>query len=133
MTASGSTTSKVSDLGTAKIVFTVTANGGDIYIPTSDNTTSTITGKINNSTNITTKAWICTNATEDSTTKFWRIVSGNTATCEYNGVFTANNASYYYVNISSIVWNTSATSQGAITQTWGIDTLKTGQTYLSGN
>ena len=135
LTASGSNTSKVSDLGTAKIVFTVTANGGDIYIPTSGNTQSTITGKINNATNIenANRAWICTNATEDTNNKFWRIVSGNTATCEYNGVFTANNASYYYVNISSIVWNTSTTSQGAITQNWGIDTLKTGQTYLSGN
>ena len=135
LTASGSTSSKVSDMGTAKIVFTVTANGGDIYIPTSGNTAITITGKINNGSPIATtnRAWICTNATENSTTNFWRIVSGNTATCEYNGVFTANNAGYYYVNISSIVWNTSATSQGAITQTWGIDTLKTGQTYLSGN
>jgi len=133
LTASGSTSSKVSDLGTAKIVFTVTANGGDIYIPTSDNNTSTITAKINNSTDITNRAWICTNATEDTTNKFWRIVSNNTATCEYNGVFTTSTAGYYYVNIYSIKWNTSATSTGAVTQTWGIDTLKTGQTYLSGN
>jgi len=133
LTASGSTTSKVSDLGTAKIVFTVTANGGDIYIPTSDNTTSTITGKINNATTITTKAWICTNATEDSTNKFWRIVSGNTATCEYNGTFTTSTAGYSYVNISSIEWNTSATSTGAVNQIWGIDTLKTGQTYFTAN
>jgi DNA gyrase/topoisomerase IV subunit A len=120
-------------MGTAKIVFTVTANGGDIYIPTSDNNTSTITARINNSTSITNDAWICTNATEDTTNKFWRIVSGNTATCEYNGVFTTSTAGYYYVNIYSIKWNTSATSTGAVTQTWGIDTLKTGQTYLSGN
>ena len=133
LTASGSTSSKVSDMGTAKIVFTVTANGGDIYIPTSDNNTSTITGEINNSATITTNAWICTNATEDSTTKFWRIVSGNTATCEYNGTFTTSTAGYSYVNIYSIAWNTSATSTGVVTQTWGIDTLKTGQTYLSGN
>jgi len=136
LTASGSTSSKVSDMGTAKIVFTVTANGGDIYIPTSGNTQSTITGKINNSTDITTRAWICTNATENSTTKFWRIVSGNTATCEYNGVFTvaSANAGYYYVNISSIDWTTSTDSNtGVVNQNWGIDTLKTGQTYLSGN
>jgi len=135
LTASGSNTSKVSDLGTAKIVFTVTANGGDIYIPTSGNTQSTITGKINNATNIenANRAWICTNATEDTNNKFWRIVSGNTATCEYNGTFTTSTPGYSYVNISSIVWNTSATSQGAITQIWGIDTLKTGQTYFTAN
>jgi len=133
LTASGSTSSKVSDMGTAKIVFTVTANGGDIYIPTSDNNTSTITGKINNNTTVTSDAWICTNATEDTTNKFWRITSGSTATCEYNGVFTTTSAGYYYVNIYSINWNTSATSTGEVTQTWGIDTLKTGQTYLSGN
>jgi|GEM_PF-6531145 len=136
LTASGSNTSKVSDLGTAKIVFTVTANGGDIYIPTSGNTAITITGKINNGSPIATtnRAWICTNATENSTTNFWRIVSGNTATCEYNGVFTTTAAGYYYVNISSIKWSTSTdASTGVVDQIWGIDTLKTGQTYLSGN
>ncbi|MGB9681289.1 MAG: peptidoglycan-binding domain-containing protein [Minisyncoccia bacterium] len=140
LTASGSTSSTVADLGTAKIVFTVTANGGDIYIPTSDNSTTSITKAIyKNGSSVTpstsSASWTCSNATEDSTNKFWRITSGSTATCEFNATFKltgSSDAGYYEVRLASIGWNTSATSTGAVSQTWGIDTLKTGQTYFTG-
>ncbi len=140
LTASGSTSSTVADLGTAKIVFTVTANGGDIYIPTSGNNTTTITKAIyKNGTSVTpstsSTSWTCSNATEDTTTKFWRITSGSTATCEFNATFKltgSGDAGYYEVRVNSIGWNTSATSTNAVTQDWGIDTLKTGQTYFTG-
>ncbi|MGE4554899.1 MAG: hypothetical protein AB7D02_02125, partial [Candidatus Paceibacterota bacterium] len=137
LTASGSTSATVSDMGTAKIVFTVTANGGDIYLPTDAHGSLGITGQyVSDSATDFTDAedsWTCTNATEDTTNKFWRITSGSTATCEYNGVFTTSTAGYYYAKISQIDWNTSATTTNAINQNWALDALKTGQTYISGN
>jgi len=140
LTASGSTTGKVSDTGTAKIVFNVTALGGDIYLPTISNATAattTITGIYKGGTAAagasSSTAWTCSNVTEDSTTtKTYRISSGATATCEINTVFTTNAAGFYEVRMVSIPWATIATTTDVwIDQNWGIDTLKTGLTYLS--
>jgi len=141
LTASGSTSSTVSDQGTAKIIFNVTALGGDIYLPTISNSTSidaTLYGPTGASTTIHGFAWTCSNATEDTTNKVYRISSGATATCNVEMVFTVDNvgsAGFYEVRMTSIPWATIATTTAsAFTgQTWGIDTLKTGLTYLSGN
>lgn len=144
LTASGSTSSTVSDTGTAKIIFNVTALGGDIYLPTISNATAattTITGIYKGGTEVagasSSTAWTCSNVTEDSaTTKTYRISSGATATCEVTTIFTiaAANAGFYEVKIDSIPWATIATTTDVwIDQTWGIDTLKTGLTYLSSN
>ena len=143
LTASGSTSSTVSDTGTAKIIFNVTALGGDIYLPTISNAsapTTTITGIYKGGTKVagdsSSTAWTCSNVTEDTTNKVYRISSGATATCEVSTVFTitAADAGYYEVKMEKILWDVDSTlTSGAISQTWGIDTLKTGLTYLSGN
>ena len=138
LTASGSTSSKVSDMGTAKIVFNVTALGGEIYLPMVGNSTSgaeivvdVVKGSATSAPS--SIAWTCSNVTEDSTTKTYRISNGATATCEVNAVFTTSTAGYYEAKIAKIAWDTANTFAGKVSQTWGIDTLKTGLTYLSGN
>jgi hypothetical protein len=141
LTASGSTSSKVSDMGTAKIVFNVTAQGGDIYLPTISNgakieTTIYNGGVTSTPTTTVSTGWTCSNASEDTTNKVYRISSGATATCEVNTNFTlasTTDAGFYEVRITKIPWDTANTFAGKVDQTWGIDTLKTGLTYLSGN
>jgi len=132
LTASGSTSSTVSDTGTAKIIFNVTALGGDIYLPTISNAsapTTTITGIYKGGTGVagasSSTAWTCSNAFEDTTNKVYRISSGATATCEVSTVFTIADAGYYEVKMEKILWDVDSTlTSGAISQTWGIDTLK---------
>jgi len=139
LTASGSTSSKVSDMGTAKIVFNVTAQGGEIYLPMISNTAkieTTIYKDGATSTPTASTGWTCSNVTEDTTNKVYRISSGATATCEVNTNFTlasTTDAGFYEVRITKIPWDTANTFAGKVNQTWGIDTLKTGLTYLSGN
>ena len=136
LTASGSTSSKVSDMGTAKIVFNVTALGGEIYLPMVGKSGAEIVVDVvkGSATSAPSSiAWTCSNVTEDSTTKTYRISNGATATCEVNAVFTTSTAGYYEAKIAKIAWDTANTFAGKVSQTWGIDTLKTGLTYLSGN
>ncbi|MDQ5883043.1 MAG: Peptidoglycan-binding protein [Patescibacteria group bacterium] len=146
LTASGSSSSTVSDMGTAKIVFNVTAQGGDVYLPTIssasgstaiDIVATVYNGGVATSTAASSTAWTCSNVTEigSTGTAAYRISSGATAICEVNTNFTiaSANAGFYEVKITTIPWDADGTwTSGLINQTWVVDNLKTGLTYISG-
>jgi len=96
LTASGSSSSTVSDMGTAKIVFNVTAQGGDVYLPTIssasgstaiDIVATVYNGGVATSTAASSTAWTCSNVLMigiDWNPLLIRISSGATAICEVN-------------------------------------------------
>ena len=117
------------DLGSASISFTVTANGGDIYIAT----TTTITDSIGPAAPTSSDAWSCNTPGETTTNaNFWRIPNGNTATCTFTDQITntGGTAGWFQPTLTNISWMTSATTTGDIDQNWGLTTLKTSQFYL---
>jgi len=119
------------DLGTASITFTVTANGGDIYIATT--TTDGMQDNIGPTGPTSSDAWSCTSPAETNTSaNFWRIPSGSTATCVFTDQITNTGGTpgWFQPTINHIKWMTSATTTGNIDQTWGLTTLKTDQFYL---
>jgi hypothetical protein len=102
---------------------TTTASTGITVTPT---TATNMTGGLNDST-----TWTC-NSPADNTTNadFWRIPSGNNATCvfSYHAVNTGGTANYYQLVLNGVKWATSATV-GA-TQGYGFTTFKTNTFYL---
>ena len=123
------------DIGDTSIVFSVTAHGGDIYIP--DDTTSataiyeTLTG--GTATTTTSTTWSCSSPAEDTTASgYWRIPAGQTAQCTFSTLVTNTDgtAGYFKVAVGGIMWNTSATTTSAVTQTWGLTNLETADFYL---
>ena len=133
---SDSTSSTINDVGDFTIAISVTANSGDIYIPTTGHATYgggtaaegvlqavTTTG----TQTATTSIWTCdSSALEDTTNKVWRIPSGATSVCTYSyHVINTTAASYYTVAIASIKWATNANMvTGYTSQTTGISALK---------
>ncbi|NMB92443.1 MAG: peptidoglycan-binding protein [Parcubacteria group bacterium] len=131
-TVSGDTTHPKST-GDAKIVFAVTANGGDVYIDASSTNTYTTVTPTPGTGNSVAYGFTCTsNATYGS--GYWRITEGQTATCEINttiSLATTTAGAYYQVQVGKVTWNTSATTTSDIEQTYGWDNFKTGQAYLA--
>jgi len=151
-TVRGSATGK-SDLGDTAITFSVTANGGDIYIPTVGNTTTTkgIDEVIIPAYAVATKAyststtWTCSSPsvssvdTDGTAGQVWRIPSGATANCSFSTLVTNTNsgtstttASYFNVAVEHVRWYTSATTTAAsyINQSWGFTNIQTADFYL---
>jgi len=139
---SDSTSSTVGDVGDFTIGVSITANSGDIYIPTVGHATygsaQAAPGIMQSVTTSGTESasgsnWICdSSAVEDSTNKVWRIPSGATAVCTYtyHTVNTAT-ASYYNVSILNIKWATNANMvTGYTAQTTGLSSLKAPALWL---
>ncbi|MEF3254861.1 MAG: hypothetical protein K6348_04765, partial [Deferribacterales bacterium] len=120
------------DVADASITFTVTANGGDIYIAT---TNTGITGIADNYTTASSSdAWSCNSPAETNTTNsnYWRIPSGSTATCTFTDHLTNTGAvegGWFQAKINNIKWSTS-TGGTIVDQTWGLTGLQTSQFYL---
>jgi len=136
-------TTNPQDIGDTTITFSVTANGGDIYIPEKSNTSvlvgmsETLTG--GTATTTTSTTWTCNSpAVEDSSLGdndyLWRITSGSTANCTFSTLVTntAGTAGYFRVALGGVKWYTSATSTSSsfITQNWGLTNINTGAFYL---
>jgi len=145
-TVKGTGTSNLSDIGDTSITFSVTANGGDIYIPKKSNT-AVINGMsvtVTTPTSATTSSsttWTCNSpAVEDNisgggaTTTLWRITSGNTANCTFSDLLTNTDGTvgYFSVALTGVKWYTSATSttDSFISQAWGFTNIKTADFYL---
>jgi len=152
-TVRGSATGK-SDLGDTAITFSVTANGGDIYVPTVGNPTTTLgidesitptflAGTRDYSTSTT---WTCSSPavsvadTDSVAGQLWRVPSGATANCAFSTLVTntatasvaTTSAGYFSVAVEHVKWYTTATSTAAsyIDQSWGLTNIKTADFYL---
>jgi len=125
------------------ITFSVTANNGDIYIPTKSNTSVPFGMHFDPvtmpATNTSSTTWSCNSPAVEDTSEgagkhLWRIPSGSTANCTFSTtvVNTGGTAGYYRVALKSVKWFTSATSTDAsfIPQTWGLTNIDTGDFYL---
>jgi len=136
-------TTNPQDIGDTAITFSVTANGGDIYIPAKSNASvtpglyETLTG--GTSTTTTSTTWTCNSpAVEDTSLGdgryLWRIPSGSTANCIFSTLLTNTNATagYFEIALGGVKWYISATStsDSFVTQTWGLTNIKTGAFYL---
>jgi hypothetical protein len=128
------------DIGDTSLTFSVTANGGDLYIPKKNATTTvgmyeTLT-KPTNATSSTSTTWTCTSpAVEYSgVDEMWRIPSGSTANCTFSTLVTNTNsiAGYFNVALGGVKWATSATTTAGsiVTQNWGLTNINTGDFYL---
>jgi len=123
-------------VGTIK--FTVTAQGGDIYLSkTSAVTVKYATTSVSAaSTTATSTTYSVTGA--DEYTSYYLIPEGRTATVEVDSTVYANTLSstylnaYGYLTLSSVSWGTSSSSPTANSSTWMADLTgyKTGSVYL---
>jgi len=145
---SDSSTTTTNNVGDFSIGISVTANGGDIYLPTAAHATfgagTATEGFLNviddgaGTVGATSSYWSCDsvaveNATVDNYT--WRIPSGATSVCTVNlHALNTTLAGYYSVSIGSITWGTSVTDlndgAGDINQTTGLTALKAPATSL---
>jgi len=123
-------TTNPQDIGDTSITFSVTANGGDIYIPTKSTLATalqeTLTG--GSSTTTTSTTWTCVSPAEDSSSSgYWRIPSGQTANCSFSTLVTntGGTAGYFSVALGNVSWNTTATTTSDVDQTWGLTNIKT--------
>ncbi len=140
---SDSSTTTINDVGDFTIGISITANSGDIYIPTIESATyspTTASPGIKEAVIFTPGAqsatgstWMCdSTAVEDTTKHVWRIPSGSTAVCtfQYHTVNTTTPA-WYHVSIGKIIWGTDNELTTPREQTTGIGGLKAPSLYLS--
>ena len=143
-TVKGTGQSNLSNIGDTAIVFSVTANGGDIYIPQVGNSTTTLgmdellTG--GTATTSTSTTWTCSSPavsvadTDSVAAQLWRVPSGSTANCTFSTLVTntAGTAGYFSVALEHAKWYTTATSTAAsyINQSWGLTNIKTADFHL---
>ena len=145
VTGSNSTGGHPNDLGSTSVIFSVTANGGDIYIPKLGNTTTTagIDGTIYRdgivATPTSSKGWVCSSPAVDATAvteaanMWWRIPAGSPASCQFTDQITntGGTGGNFQVGVTGLKWSPSfASSTTAVPQTWGFDVLKTELKYL---
>jgi len=145
---SDSSTTTTNNVGDFTIGISITANSGDIYIPTTAHATNGSDAGLGTAKGIlptvssgggiqtaTSSNWTCdASAVEDPTTSLvWRIPSGATSVCTYNyHVLNTTPAGWYNVSILSIKWATNADMvTGLITQTTGLSALKAPATLLN--
>ena len=140
---SDSSTTTVNNVGDFTIGISITANGGDIYIPSINHATygaGTGTEGIFQSVSTagtesaTGSNWYCDSvAVEDTTNNMWRIPHGATAVCTYQ-YHTVNitTAAWYNVSILSIRWGTgiSNLNGGGTNQLTGLSALKATALWL---
>lgn len=140
---SDSTAASIGDVGDFSIGISITANGGDIYIPTVGHATyGAGTGTEGIFQTVTTSGveastgsnWICDGtAVEDAVNNVWRIPGGSTSVCTYS-YHTRNTttASWYNVSILSIRWGTSLAdvNGGGTNQLTGLSALKAPAKWL---
>jgi len=129
-TVSGSSASNTSDIGNTAITFSVTANGSDIYIATKATTAEALKGTLAGyvATTTTSTTWSCVSPADDSSNSgYWKIPQGQTANCTYSTLITntGGTAGYYSVALDTVTWATTATTTGAIAQTYGLTNIKT--------
>jgi len=142
---SDSSTTTTNNVGDFTIGISITANSGDIYIPTvshasygSGNTLAqgilpTVVSTPGTQT-ATSSNWSCdASAVQDTTNKVWRIPSGATSVCTYNyHVLNTTTAAWYTVSIASIKWATNADMvTGYTVQATGISALQAPATLLN--
>ena len=140
---SDSTTTTIKDVGDFAIGISITANSGDIYIPTVGHATYGTAGAVEGifqtvttagTESATSSYWTCdAQAVEDTTNKVWRIPSGATSVCTYS-YHTVNTtaAAWYTVGILNIKWATNADMvTGYKAQTTGISALKAPSIHLA--
>jgi len=141
---SNSSTTTINDVGDFAIGIKVTANGGDIYLPTAANTTygntvasssvglyPTITDG-NGTQNSTSSSWTCDSpAVEDTSAKEYRIISGSPAVCTLT--VSAKNITadgYYNVSTYRIMWDTVTGLGTKVGQLTGLSALKAPELLL---
>jgi len=151
-TVKGTGTNNLSDIGDTAITFSVTANGGDIYIPLVSNSTTTLgmdesfTHPVATNTPSTSTTWTCNSPaasvadTDGVATQLWKIPSGLTANCTFSTLLTntyvastaTTTAGYFSVALEYVKWYTTATSTPGsyINQNWGLTNIKTADFYL---
>ncbi|MFA5392423.1 MAG: peptidoglycan-binding domain-containing protein [Candidatus Paceibacterota bacterium] len=144
---SNSTSGTVNDVGDFSIGVKVTANGGDIFLPTAAHTTHgaglAAEGFLNNivdgagTVGATSSYWACDSvAIEDATAGnlVWRIPSGATSVCTVNlHAINTTAAGYYDVSIGAIIWGDTVTDLNVgtdIVQATGLTALKAPATNL---
>jgi len=144
---SASSTTTTNNVGDFTIGISITANSGDIYIPTTAHTTNGSSAALGTAKGIlptvsagggtqtaTSSNWSCdSNAVEDTTSLVWRIPSGATSVCTYNyHVLNTTLAGWYNVSVLSVKWATNANmTTGLITQATGLSALKAPATLLN--
>ena len=131
-TVSG-TTDHPKSMGSAKIVFNITAGGtNDVYIETAGSATSTVTPSIAAASGTIATGFTCTSGATATSTG-WRITAGNTATCELNTTIQLTSTSTglnYQVAAKQIKWGTNGTSYPN-TYTGNLADFKTSQEYMA--
>jgi len=121
--------------GEATINIGITAYNSDIYVDkTTGNTFATSSPAVVGApTSTIASNFACTSGvTEEG--NYYKIPSGGTANCALNAIVqlgATTSATYYYVQVKEITWNTSATTTGAFGQTWGWDNFKTNSIPLA--
>jgi len=151
-TVKGTSASNLSDIGDTSITFSVTANGGDIYIPTVGNLTNklgidesiTPAYSIAGYHYVTSTTWTCSSpsaSVADAVTAsyLWKIPSGSTANCTFSALITntstttaTTTASYFSVAVEHAKWSITAasTTTSYIDQSWGLTNIKTADFHL---
>lgn len=142
---SDSSTTTTNDVGDFAIGIKVTANGGDIFLPTAAHASHgaglAIEGFLNvinpgtGTIGATTSYWSCDSvAIEDAVANVWRIPSGATSVCTVNlHALNTIAAGYYNVSIGNITWDTTAAgliTASGIDQNTGLTALKAPATSL---
>ena len=135
---SDSSTTTINDVGDFTIGISITANGGDIYLPAASNTSYGNTKGASagfyptidvgaGALNASSSTWTCdSNAIEGGTTdREWRIPSGATSVCTvYVNASNKTSNGYYNVSMNTIVWDTVTALGGAVSQNTGLTALK---------
>ncbi|MDD2677798.1 MAG: peptidoglycan-binding protein [Candidatus Paceibacterota bacterium] len=141
---SNSSTTTINDVGDFAIGIKVTANGGDIYLPTASHgtygntvasssvgfypTISTGLGTLKASSS----SWTCdSSAIEDTANKEWRIPAGVSSVCTLT-VNAQNQTADGYYNVSTyrIIWDTVTGFGTKVLQTTGLSALKAPELLL---
>lgn len=122
-------------IGNAKISFSVSAQGADIYLNTqSANSFATSSPGINGGGPNTFASGLTCTSGAYQVTNGYRIPQGSTANCEMAATLqlaTTTSGAYYYVKIQQIGWDLASDFSGMISQNWGWDNFRTGLLYLA--
>ncbi|MFA5722297.1 MAG: peptidoglycan-binding domain-containing protein, partial [Candidatus Paceibacterota bacterium] len=122
------------DQATGEIVFTVTAQGGDIYLTDNASTTKAITlaetGAVGDAT--TTQGYSVTGY-ESYGSNVYKIAQNTTATVTVNGHLdnASGTAEFTGLKISNFKWDESSAALADQNWTWGLEIFKTPDLYLA--
>ena len=143
----------LNNIGDTSITFSVTANGGDIFIPAQSNATTTLglDEKVLPAYDATSRAyttsttWTCNSPAtllpDTGAGELWQLSSGVSANCtlsvyvsNYHATSASTTAGFFSVALEHVKWYESATStaESYINQSWGLTNIKTPDFYLKG-